>query len=184
MTETRYRWVEKSLEFCVLYGIDVEMVEAVIDRPTSTGLHPASGRHGYPIKAYRRGDMEVCVSFKPDEKPAIAFVHLHLPIDNSKGGAQHNAVRKAAAKAPNGLNQFKQWVYDAGYTVELRNGHLAILRPNGSRLMGTGSTPGDKMAVTAAWQKFLRLSAADRVMADVRKSLEADNDGQPQKTSA
>lgn len=166
-----YNWLPKSLDYVEAYRIDKEMVEAVIARPTSTGLHPASGDHGYPIKSYRRGDMEVCVSFKPGEDPAIAYVHLHLPIDSSKGSSTGGGpVRKAASKAPNGMRQFKQWLHDAGFVPKLRNGHIHVLRKNGTLLMVTSSTPGDKMALTAAWQKFLREAAKD----SVRESLDED----------
>jgi len=171
---TKYNWVPKSLEYCEVFGIDPEMVEAVVEHPTLEGLSPESGRHGYPIKAYRRGDLEVCVSFRPNMQPAIAYVHLHLPIDNSKGSSTGGgSVKKAAAKAPNGLKEFKDWVHKAGYLPTLRNGHTHILRKDGSLLMATSSTPSDKMAITAAWQKFLRESAKD-VTANVLEALRLD----------
>lgn len=169
---TRYNWIPKSLEYCQDWGIDPEMVEAVVEHPTLQGIAPESGRHGYPIKSYRRGDMEVCVSYKPGEDPAIAYVHLHLPMDGSKGGSHSSPVRKAAAKAPNGLKEFKDWVYKAGYRPELKNGHVHILRQNGTLLMVTSSTTGDKMSLTAAWQKFLRESVKDQVMEELRAELE------------
>lgn len=175
---TDWKWLPRSLDYVEAYRIDREMVEAVIDNPTTTGLHPSSGEHGYPIQAFRRGDMEVCVSFKPGEDPAIAYVHLHLPIDYSKGSSSSGGpVKKAAAKAPNGMKQFKQWIHDAGYTPTLRNGHVHVLRPNGSLLMVTSSTPGDKMALTSAWQKFLREAAKDTVareLAELDEKPEAE----------
>lgn len=167
----KYNWIPRSLEYCEAWRISPEMVEAVIEHGRPNGLHPASGQHGYPIESYRRGDLEVCVSRKPGERPAIAYVHLHIPMDNSKGSSTGGGpVRKAAAKAPNGLKQFKQWVYDAGYKPVLKNGHTHVQRQDGSLLMVTSSTPGDKMALTNAWQKFLRESAKDSVI----KSLADD----------
>lgn len=174
---TEYEWLEKSLDYVEAWGIDKEMCEAVVNRGRPTGLHPASGQHGYPIESYRRGDLEVCVALKDPEHPMIAYVHLHLPIDFSKGshsGSGGGPVRKAAAKAPNGLKQFKQWIHDAGYKPVLQNGHYHVLRPNGTLLMATGSTPGDKMALTSAWQKFLREAAKD----SVKQSL-AEEDATP-----
>lgn len=180
---TKYNWIPKSLEFCQTYGIDPEMVEAVVERPTLQGIAPESGQHGYPIQTYRRGDMEVCVSFKPNKQPAIAWVRLHLPIDSSKGSSTGGGpVRKAAAKAPNGLKQFKQWVHAAGYRPVLRNGHTHVLRKDGSLLMVTSSTPGDKMAITNAWQKFLRESAKDatvNALETLRKDLATDGGTTP-----
>lgn len=159
---TEFRWIPRSLEYVEAWQLDPEMCEAVVAYPTSTGMHPSSGDHGYPIRSYRRGDLEVCVSYKPGEDPAIAYVYQHVPMDGSKGSSTSGGpVRKAAAKAPNGLRQFKDWVCKAGYKPVLQNGHIHVRRHDGSLLMTTGSTPGDKMAITVAWQKFLRLTAAD-----------------------
>jgi hypothetical protein len=170
---TEYNWLPRSRDYCEAWKLDVEMIEAVVEHGQPNGLHPASSQHGYPIESYRRGDLEVCVSRKPGEQPAIAYVHLHLPTDFSKGshsGGGGGPIKKAAAKAPNGLKEFKNWVFAAGYKPSLQNGHIHVRRPDGSLLMTTGSTPGDKMAVTVAWQKFLRESAKDSVI----KSLNED----------
>lgn len=157
----QYAWLGRALEFLETNRIEPAMVEAVVEHPTTTRIHPKSAQCGYPIRTYRRGDIEVCVGYQYPERPTISYVHLHLPMDGSKGGKNSSPVKKAAAKAPNGLKQFKQWVWDAGYTPVLRNGHVHVLRANGSLLMVTSSTTGDKQSITAAWQKFLRESVKD-----------------------
>lgn len=177
---TKYNWLPQALDFLEIYRVEPEMIEAVIDHPTSTGLHPKSGECGYPIRSYRRGDIEACVSFKIEGDPAVAYIYMHLPMDNSKGSSTGGGpVRKAAAKAPNGLKEFKRRVHEAGYKPELRNGHTHVLREDGSLLMVTSSTPGDKMAITNAWQKFLRLTVAEAVQESLQKlkdELEGESD--------
>jgi hypothetical protein len=159
-----YKWLPKALDWADMWCVDQEMVEAAADHPTQITDDPTAVAAGYPIKRHRRGDLEVCVGYKNPEEPTIIYVRMHLPLDGSSGSPTGGgAVKKAAAKAPNGLRQFKDWVHDAGYRTKLQNGHTHVLRPDGSLLMTTSSTPGDKMTVTAAWQKFLRQSAADLV---------------------
>jgi hypothetical protein len=171
---TKYHWLPQALEFLEIYRVDPELIEAVIEHPTSTGLHPKSGEFGYEIRSFRRGDLEACVSLRDPEEPAVAYIYMHLPMDNSKGSSKSGGpVKKAAAKAPNGLREFKDWVHKAGYKPVLRNGHTHVLREDGSLLMVTSSTPGDKMAVTNAWQKFLRLTAVDAARTSL-KELKAE----------
>lgn len=181
---TKYNWLPQALDFLEVFRVEPEMIEAVIAHPTSTGLHPKSGEVGYEIKSYRRGDLEACVSFKHPDDPAVAYVYMHLPMDDSKGSSKSGGpVKKAAAKAPNGLKEFKRWVHAAGYKPVLRNGHTHVLREDGSLLMVTSSTPGDKMAITNAWQKFLRLSAVDAVREDLGDLVEKTTPSAPEDPS-
>jgi hypothetical protein len=162
---TAYKWLPRALDFIETYRIDPDIIEAVIEHPTSTGVHPMSAEYGYRIDSYRRGDLEACVARKDPSDPAIVFVYLHLPFDNSTGSPQTGSKSSPGGKtAPKGLRDLKARIYAAGYQVKLGGGgHLRVHRPDDTLLMTMGSTPSDRRALTNAWMTFQRQVALDSV---------------------
>lgn len=171
----KYEWLPRAIEWLEMWGADRELIEAAVEHPTQITDDPKSAEYDYPVKRHRRGDLEVSVGFREPEHPTILYIHLHLPLDDT--GGSRTPAGGSGTKPPKGLREFKQRVWDCGYKPTLRNGHVHILRPDGSFMMSTSSTPSDYNSIKNAWSSFQKLASADAVQAklqELKSQLDAE----------
>lgn len=160
---TDYKWLPQALSFIDEYGADPEMIEAAVAHPTSTGIHPQTAEVGYEILSYRRGDLEVCVSNMDPKNPAIAYVYLHLPLDQQPQHAKGpKGNRDTGAKdAPRSLRQLYGRIHAAGYRIDPGGHHPKVVRQDGSYVMSLPSTPSAENTLSKYWTKFRREVTVD-----------------------
>lgn len=152
---------DRARDFLDTYGIDDAMIEGVVRHPRQIADDPHGVEVGYPVKRFRRGDIEVVVGYQDPRAPAVLFVHLHLPMDGSSGAYGGGNGPQAARTAPKTVQELHQRVEAAGYTLARAARHTRVLRPNGSLLMMVSTTPGSVRTLSKTWAQFLRLHAHD-----------------------
>lgn len=66
-----------------------------------------------------------------------------------------------SATRPTTQKEFHQAIRARGYLIDHGGKHLAVRRPDGTRIMTLPVTPSDRRALLNAWCTFKRITAAD-----------------------
>lgn len=153
--ERRRSWHTQARDYLDMYGIDPAVVEAAIDNPTSDEPDPTSADRGYPVRRYRRGDVQVTVGYRDPREPLIMYVHLCTPGDHYIRPGRSGG-RVGGRSAPKTTQELIERVEAAGYEYDPVGRHPRIRRKDGSALVFLAGTPSDVRSLSNAWHQFLR----------------------------
>lgn len=150
-------WHAHALDFIDYYGIDQDMIEAVIRRPQRTHEDPSGADFGYPVLRYRRGDVEVVVGYEFPTHPMVLYIHLHLPMEPTGGGAKTPGGR--GTTAPTTVADLHARIRAQGYSITQGGKHMQVRDGHGALLCVLPSTPSDHRTMMNTWRQFLRCHA-------------------------
>ena len=161
-----FTWHQPALDFCELWGVPREVVEAAAENPTRVTLNEDSGKDGYVIEDHRRGDVTAVVGLR-EETPSILYVRVH-------SGLEEPATRSSqgpGGTTPKTMRGVRARIVADGFSISAGRTHDKVLGPEGEYLYSLPGSPSDTRTPANSWAGWRRVRDTYRL----RKRIERGN---------